>query len=105
MDIKLIQKLQEEDLFPNLSKKEVKGRAAQREQEKKRRRQEILSGASKMTISEALEIFSEHPINIEEIPEGRKYALVHLDDPTDISFHSEEGLIARATRMLEMSEE
>jgi formylmethanofuran dehydrogenase subunit E len=103
--VKQLQSLKEEDLFPNLSKKEVKGRATQREQERKRRRQEILSGASKMTVPEALEVFSVQPVNIDVVPEGAKYAIVDLDNPNSIDFYTEEDFIARATRMLGMSEE
>ena len=99
MDIKLIQKLQEEDLFPSLSKKEVKSRETQREQERKRRRREILSGA-KMTLPEALELLSDHDIYIHDVPAGTNYALMFPDDPTELSFYSTNDLIELAISML-----
>ena len=100
MDIKLIQKLQEEDLFPNLSKKEVKSRETQREQERAKRRQEILSGTSKMTLPEALELLSDHDIYIHDVPAGANYALMFPDDPTELSFYSTNDLIELAISML-----
>ena len=100
MEDKLIRQLQEEDLFPEATSEELKAR----KQKKEQRKQEILSGASSMTLPEALEILSEYAFNIEEIPRRAKYTLMDLDSPDEIQFCTVKDLIWRATTALKKEE-